>query len=111
MKSWKTLFLSMASAVSLGCLLAGCEPSNASTVPGSDSTVQRVIASQIPSLGAATPFAAFGGGAGITNQGVNTVVNGGHRDHGGIHHDHRLPQRQFQFWGNPVEHRGGETVW
>ncbi|MBK8801576.1 MAG: DUF3494 domain-containing protein [Fibrobacteres bacterium] len=76
MKSWKTLFLSMASAVSLGCLLAGCEPSNASTVPGSDSTVQRVIASQIPSLGAATPFAAFGGGAGITNQGVNTVVNG-----------------------------------
>jgi hypothetical protein len=27
-------------------------------------------------LGAAAPFGAFGGGAGITNQGINTVING-----------------------------------
>jgi hypothetical protein len=27
-------------------------------------------------LGAAAPFGAFGGGAGVTNQGVNTVING-----------------------------------
>jgi hypothetical protein len=29
-----------------------------------------------PNLGAATTFGAFGGGAGITNQGLNTVING-----------------------------------
>jgi hypothetical protein len=29
-----------------------------------------------PSLGAASTFGAFGGGAGITNQGINTVING-----------------------------------
>ena len=29
-----------------------------------------------PSLGAATPFGSFGGGAGMTNQGILTVING-----------------------------------
>jgi hypothetical protein len=29
-----------------------------------------------PNLGTATTFGAFGGGAGITNQGINTVING-----------------------------------
>ena len=29
-----------------------------------------------PNLGAASTFGAFGGGAGITNQGINTVING-----------------------------------
>jgi hypothetical protein len=29
-----------------------------------------------PNLGAASPFGAFGGGAGITNQGIHTVING-----------------------------------
>ena len=29
-----------------------------------------------PTLGAATPFGGFGGGAGMTNQGINTVIHG-----------------------------------
>ncbi len=31
---------------------------------------------QVPSLGAAAPFVVFGGGAGMTNQGIKTVING-----------------------------------
>lgn len=32
--------------------------------------------SNAPDLGSAAPFGAFGGNAGITNQGINTVING-----------------------------------
>jgi hypothetical protein len=40
------------------------------------SSSARVAAAQVPSLGAASAFAAFGGSDGITNQGTNTVVHG-----------------------------------
>ncbi|MHB8527159.1 MAG: Ig-like domain-containing protein [Candidatus Acidiferrales bacterium] len=34
------------------------------------------VGSTAPNLGTASTFGAFGGGAGITNQGINTVING-----------------------------------
>ncbi|MGC2466317.1 MAG: Ig-like domain-containing protein [Candidatus Acidiferrum sp.] len=39
-------------------------------------TVGASVLSAAPNLGAASTFAAFGGGAGITNMGINTVING-----------------------------------
>jgi hypothetical protein len=35
-----------------------------------------INSSNAPDLGSAAPFGAFGGNAGITNQGINTVING-----------------------------------
>lgn len=61
-------------ALSLVALLAGCDTSSPSTMAPSASP--RTAAVQAPSLGAAAAFAAFGGGAGITNQGTNTVIHG-----------------------------------
>lgn len=63
-----------ATLLALGTLLGACGSSQSSALP--DATLQQVAPSQIPSLGAAAPFAVFGGGGGITNQGVNTVING-----------------------------------
>jgi hypothetical protein len=39
-------------------------------------TATQAKASMAPTLGAAAPFGAFGGAAGITNQGISTLVNG-----------------------------------
>lgn len=39
-------------------------------------TFTTINSSNAPNLGSAYPFAAFGGNAGITNQGINTVING-----------------------------------
>ena len=39
-------------------------------------TFKTINSSNAPDLGSASPFGAFGGNAGITNQGINTVING-----------------------------------
>ena len=39
-------------------------------------TFTTINSSNAPDLGSASPFGAFGGNAGITNQGINTVING-----------------------------------
>ena len=39
-------------------------------------TFTTINSSNAPNLGSASPFGAFGGNAGITNQGINTVING-----------------------------------
>ncbi|PIY34737.1 MAG: hypothetical protein COZ08_00255, partial [Bacteroidetes bacterium CG_4_10_14_3_um_filter_42_6] len=39
-------------------------------------TTQEIVISPID-LGTAAPYGAFGGNAGITNQGINTIINGG----------------------------------
>lgn len=39
-------------------------------------TFTTINSSNAPVLGSAAPFGAFGGNAGITNQGINTVING-----------------------------------
>ena len=39
-------------------------------------TFKTFNSSNAPDLGSASPFGAFGGNAGITNQGINTVING-----------------------------------
>ncbi len=39
-------------------------------------TTQEIVISPVD-LGTAAPFGAFGGNAGITNQGINTIINGG----------------------------------
>jgi hypothetical protein len=39
-------------------------------------TFTTINSSNAPDLGSAYPFGAFGGNAGITNQGINTVING-----------------------------------
>ena len=64
-----------------------------------------------PNLASAQPFGAFGGGAGITNQGINTVINGdigttgastlvtGFHDHGARMHLHgNATQRWSREW-------------
>ena len=76
MKTLTKICITTATMVALGALLASCESSDPDSTPGSDSTLRRVSSSEIPSLGTATPFAVIGGGAGITNQGVNTVIHG-----------------------------------
>lgn len=63
-----------ATLLAFGALLGACDSSNSPAMP--DSNPHRAVDSQIPSLGAAEPFAVFGGGAGITNQGVHSVING-----------------------------------
>lgn len=39
-------------------------------------TFTTINSSNAPDLGSASPFGAFGGNAGVTNQGINTVING-----------------------------------
>ena len=39
-------------------------------------TFTTINSSNAPDLGSALPFGAFGGNAGVTNQGINTVING-----------------------------------
>lgn len=63
------------SSVFIG-MLAGC---GSAATPGTESAAKRTTVSHAASpvsLGAAAPFAGFGGGAGMTNQGIYTVVNG-----------------------------------
>lgn len=56
--------------------LAG-NPLGAGLIPNPWSFTTGATAGPVgPNLGAALTFGAFGGGAGITNQGINTVVNG-----------------------------------
>ncbi|MBK9578513.1 MAG: DUF3494 domain-containing protein [Fibrobacteres bacterium] len=76
MKTLTKICITTASMVALGTLFTSCESSDSDSTSGSDSTLRRVSSSQIPSLGSATSFAVFGGGAGITNQGVNTIIDG-----------------------------------
>ena len=49
------------------------------------------VSSALP-LGAAAPFGAFGGGAGMTNQGINTVINGDIGTTGCFDHDDGIPR-------------------
>jgi Ice-binding-like len=60
----------------LTTVLAACDVSAPVTEQIDTTTLQRVSLNQIPSLGFAAPFVVFGGGAGITNQGTKTVING-----------------------------------
>src|ERR1700723_980338 len=52
----------------LGRLGAGAEPWSFTTGAS--------VGAAAPNLATASTFGAFGGGAGITNQGINTVING-----------------------------------
>jgi hypothetical protein len=47
-----------------------------SGAPGTPGVPGVITLAAAPALGAAAPFGAFGGSAGITNQGINTVING-----------------------------------
>lgn len=72
----------------MGCGSGNLDPilgSNGSAANNTDSTQATSSASNTnntssqpapPSLGSASAFGAFGGAAGVTNQGINTVVNG-----------------------------------
>jgi len=51
-------------------LVSGAKPNPWSFTTGAS------VGATGPTLGAASTFGAFGGGAGITNQGINTVING-----------------------------------
>ena len=72
MKTITKICISAAAFLAFGALIGSCESDTSSSSP----TLHQVAASQLPSLGAASRFAVFGGNEGITNQGVNTVING-----------------------------------
>ena len=60
-------------ALSFGVFLAGCEISNpAAPAPQGPA----VSGGSLPGLGLASSFAVFGGGAGVTNQGTSTTIDG-----------------------------------
>jgi hypothetical protein len=61
---------SAATNVSGNALVAGTTPNPWSFMTGT------TLGQLPPNLGAASTFGTFGGGAGITNQGINTVING-----------------------------------
>jgi hypothetical protein len=64
--------IACAASLSLGLLLAGCDSTNSATAAPQG---PKVSSTELPSLAGASAFAVFGG-AGITNQGTNTVIHG-----------------------------------
>lgn len=65
--------------LTMGALIASCNsPMGLSAGVDADEllAVSRGISPEVPSLGLAETFAAFGGGAGITNQGTKTMIDG-----------------------------------
>jgi len=68
-----TRTLGLAAAVLAAALLASC---NGPGLTNSVSAKMRSVSPATPSLGSASTFAVFGGGAGFTNAGVNTLIQG-----------------------------------
>jgi hypothetical protein len=65
-------------AALLASCLAGCSQDGIFGAPpgGGAGAVNPGPAGSAPNLGAAAPFGGFGGGAGMTNQGISTVITG-----------------------------------
>ena len=64
--------------LAIAALFAACNSPMLSTGTGNDTnlTAPRTIGSERPALGLANTMAVFGGGAGITNQGMSTIIDG-----------------------------------
>jgi hypothetical protein len=73
MKSMTKIGSTAFGALALAILLGACEVDNPATAAPQG---PKVTTGELPSLGGAASFAVFGGGAGVTNQGTSTTIDG-----------------------------------
>jgi len=76
MKSTTRMCAAGLGLLAFGVIFGACDPGTTTSTQADPPVLIHVSPSQVPSLGAAQPFAVFGGGAGATSQGIKTVVNG-----------------------------------
>ncbi len=71
-----TMFFGGITVLLMGSLLADCASPNGPKAPAAAAGHSALAAQSIPDLGKVSTFALFGGGAGMTNQGLKTAIVG-----------------------------------